>query len=253
MSPNDNYAHLDDPHLHTSQGPTIQLAATVRKHKPAGRESSALGNLNTMEEHEIDENCTWTEFPPGYPRFAAYIAHDEDRSTTIYRRFQRLAARNLLYLESELAELEAEQDCLDLESRCNPSLQVALSSWKHLNDLATEHNTDILLPTNQDQATNILVDPIQEQVTDIKAAAIQRRDLALKIRETLRSYRESRHSSLLNALPLTDIQHRRSPQTRKRHPGSEQTQSKTTRRYTTYTPPKIRSPADDSRSDGNTS
>ena len=49
----------------------------------------------------------------GYPSLAAFIASDADRSTQIYRRFDRLAARNLLYLQSELAELEARQDSLD--------------------------------------------------------------------------------------------------------------------------------------------
>lgn len=49
----------------------------------------------------------------GLPRFAALISFDEDKSTTIYRRFDRVAARDLLRMESELAWLEAEQDFLD--------------------------------------------------------------------------------------------------------------------------------------------
>jgi hypothetical protein len=53
--------------------------------------------------------------PPGYPQYAAFIATDPDGSTTVYRRFDRLAARNLLYLESELADLEVKQNQLDAE------------------------------------------------------------------------------------------------------------------------------------------
>ena len=51
----------------------------------------------------------------GYPSLAAFIASDSDKSTAIYRRFDRLSARNLLYLQSELVELEAQQDALDEE------------------------------------------------------------------------------------------------------------------------------------------
>lgn len=57
----------------------------------------------------------WGERPAGYPQYAAFIAADPDRSTTVYRRFERLAARNLLYLESKLIDLEAKQDDLDNE------------------------------------------------------------------------------------------------------------------------------------------
>jgi len=53
------------------------------------------------------------EPPFGYPLFAFRIAEDKDKFTTIYRRFERLAARNLLYFEAELCELEAKQDQLD--------------------------------------------------------------------------------------------------------------------------------------------
>ena len=53
----------------------------------------------------------------GYPSLAAFIASDPDKSSSIYRRFDRLSARNLLYLQSELAELEARQDRLDEEDR----------------------------------------------------------------------------------------------------------------------------------------
>ena len=51
----------------------------------------------------------------GYPSLAAFIARDCDKSTAIYRRFDRLSARNLLYLQSELVELEARQDAFDAE------------------------------------------------------------------------------------------------------------------------------------------
>lgn len=51
----------------------------------------------------------------GYPSLASFIASHKDKSTVIFRRFDRLSARNILYLQSELAELEARQDAYDKE------------------------------------------------------------------------------------------------------------------------------------------
>ncbi|KAL8992447.1 MAG: hypothetical protein Q9169_007096 [Polycauliona sp. 2 TL-2023] len=47
----------------------------------------------------------------GYPSFAHFISQDGDAA--IYRRFDSLSARNLLYLQSELHELEGELEQLD--------------------------------------------------------------------------------------------------------------------------------------------
>ncbi|KAH5099394.1 hypothetical protein HBI21_054020 [Parastagonospora nodorum] len=51
----------------------------------------------------------------GYPSLAAFIASDRDRTTLIYKRFDELAARNLLHLQSELADLHAQQRAFDEE------------------------------------------------------------------------------------------------------------------------------------------
>ena len=51
----------------------------------------------------------------GYPSLAALIASDFDHSSIIYKRFDRLSARNALYLQSELAELEQQLDEYDRE------------------------------------------------------------------------------------------------------------------------------------------
>lgn len=52
----------------------------------------------------------------GYPALAAWIAGDPDNETFIYRKFNRLAARNLLVLQCQLIELEAELDRYDQEA-----------------------------------------------------------------------------------------------------------------------------------------
>lgn len=47
----------------------------------------------------------------GYPAFAAFIAKDKNAAT--YSSFERLSARNLLYLQSELRNLERQLEQLD--------------------------------------------------------------------------------------------------------------------------------------------
>lgn len=49
----------------------------------------------------------------GYPSFADFIAADADAA--IYRKYERLSARNLLYLQSALHELEGNLEKLDAE------------------------------------------------------------------------------------------------------------------------------------------
>jgi len=64
-------------------------------------------------ENNIWQSRPWRGYRRGYPQFAAFIADDPDRTTTIYRRFERLTAQDLLYLETEIAQLEAELDDLN--------------------------------------------------------------------------------------------------------------------------------------------
>jgi len=53
--------------------------------------------------------------PPleGYAAVAAWVALDPDNETFVFRKFDRLAARNLLYLQSELLAIEKDLDRLD--------------------------------------------------------------------------------------------------------------------------------------------
>lgn len=58
--------------------------------------------------------------PDGYPSLAAFMASDRDRTAMIFRRFDRLSARTLLYLQSELAEMEARLAEYDEQDRAQP-------------------------------------------------------------------------------------------------------------------------------------
>ena len=68
----------------------------------------------------------------GYPTFAEFIARDRDAA--IYRTFQRLSARNLLYQQSDLHELERQLDELDRKDAAdinNVAARQAAVSWEH--------------------------------------------------------------------------------------------------------------------------
>ncbi|EHK50253.1 hypothetical protein TRIATDRAFT_280152 [Trichoderma atroviride IMI 206040] len=55
----------------------------------------------------------------GFPSLSDFIASDRDGTSAIFKRFNRLAARNLLVLQSELAELEAKLDRYDHEDQAD--------------------------------------------------------------------------------------------------------------------------------------
>jgi hypothetical protein len=71
----------------------------------------------------------WKDLPPGYSRYASFITSDPNKSCTIFRRFDRSNARNLLILESIIADLEEKLDKLEEEALANPDLAAGLQSW----------------------------------------------------------------------------------------------------------------------------
>jgi hypothetical protein len=86
---------------------------------------------------DVDKEGMQIRYATGYASLAAFIASDPDHSTAIYRRFDELSARNLLYLQSELAELKARQDELDQEDfRGDLDDKRRAKDWKVLRDRA---------------------------------------------------------------------------------------------------------------------
>lgn len=69
-------------------------------------------------------------YADGYPALAAFIASDRDGSTAIFKRFTRLAARNLLLLQGELAELQAQLDAFDEEDVEDINTLQSLRNWE---------------------------------------------------------------------------------------------------------------------------
>ncbi|OCK82399.1 hypothetical protein K432DRAFT_391296 [Lepidopterella palustris CBS 459.81] len=86
------------------------------------------GERGSGDRDQLSDN-----FPDGYSKFAAFIVADPDKSTTIFRRFDQVTARNLLILESEIAELEAQLDSIEKEGD-GPDFLASEQSWDMLSN-----------------------------------------------------------------------------------------------------------------------
>jgi hypothetical protein len=64
----------------------------------------------------------------GYPALSAWIARDPDNESFIFRKFDKLAARNLLHLQSRVIALEDELEKLDAETRGSRDLDLKQSN-----------------------------------------------------------------------------------------------------------------------------
>ena len=76
----------------------------------------------------------------GYPALARWIASDQDYEGFVFRRFDRLSARNLLNLQSRLLALEKAIDELDSESR--QQRDTGLRRWETVVEGASAANDD---------------------------------------------------------------------------------------------------------------
>ncbi|OAA54183.1 hypothetical protein ISF_08410 [Cordyceps fumosorosea ARSEF 2679] len=75
------------------------------------------------------ENGTGRE---GFPRLARRMAETPDYETFVFRKFDRLSARNLLHLESKLAYLEWQLDKADEQAAASPDNETlrSLRVWE---------------------------------------------------------------------------------------------------------------------------
>ena len=74
----------------------------------------------------------------GFPSLAAFMASDRDKTALIFKRFDRLAARNLLCLQSELAELESQLDQFDQDDQRSQDTMQSLRNWQAYRARATQ-------------------------------------------------------------------------------------------------------------------
>ncbi|KAF8858694.1 hypothetical protein BDZ45DRAFT_390166 [Acephala macrosclerotiorum] len=101
------------------------------------------------------------QYVNGFPKVAAFIASDQDHSTSVYRSYHRLTSRNLLIIEAELFELERRQDELDEQD-----LRGDFSAKKYARDWSVLSTSD---------------DP----------RCIERRKLQAQIREKIKEYQDA--------------------------------------------------------------
>lgn len=117
------------------------------------------------------------QYVTGFASLANFIASDRDGTTLIFKRFNELAARNLLYLQSELAELHAQQQAFDRE--------------------------DVTADLNTKQCARNFKDFKEAAVNGGDQRQKERRKLMLQIRELLKEYREAlMFESTLASMPL---------------------------------------------------
>ncbi|KAF2006681.1 hypothetical protein P154DRAFT_570067 [Amniculicola lignicola CBS 123094] len=78
----------------------------------------------------------------GYPALAAWIARDPDNESLVFRKFDRLGARNLLHLQSQLIALENEIDELDARAQRSDDFEAQQSSrrWETLMKRAKDND-----------------------------------------------------------------------------------------------------------------
>lgn len=84
------------------------------------------------------------EYPKGFASVADFIVQDKDKTSTIFWRFDRLAVRNMLYLQSRLQGLEALQNELDNKDLHSIDLctKKAAISWEAFESLAKIRETE---------------------------------------------------------------------------------------------------------------
>lgn len=146
-------------------------------------------------------------YVPGFGSLASFIANDDDHKPSVYKRFDKLAARDLLYYQSQLSYLEALQneydiqDSIDIEKNDTDSagrrkwIQKCAESWS-----AFEYASSTSPSTSSSSYTGTQ-GPDENHWKP-------RMELAMRIRSTLRDYREA----LIQESTLLSLQ-KPSPQT----------------------------------------
>ena len=114
----------------------------------------------------------------GFADLAKVIASDIDGDAAIFKRFDTLGARNLIYLQSELAELEALQRQFDLEDAAD---RARADMWQKIG------------PSTRDWGSFVKGADVPTSSGD---RLKKRMDLVIAIREKLKEYRASEPSQL---------------------------------------------------------
>ncbi|KAK5046545.1 hypothetical protein LTR84_008348 [Exophiala bonariae] len=105
------------------------------------------------------------EYISGYQGLARFMVRDKDRSPCIFRTFDRLAVRNLLYLQSELLSIEHRLEALDhADIRASMDVKACLRDWNTMK--------------------------VEEADESIRCQIEERAQLVQKLKMAMRDYRE---------------------------------------------------------------
>lgn len=104
----------------------------------------------------------------GYTAAASWLASDPDNETLVFRKFDKLAALNLLYMQSEV---------LELEKKVRDMHKATIDSYDmDLRDAASTWET--------------LIQQSQPGSSEFRQDAKERMDLILDLRKKLKEYRK---------------------------------------------------------------
>jgi len=99
----------------------------------------ALATMSGKTSNTLSSTVAWRKHPSGYPRFSERIAVKPE--TGIYRRFDALNARRILYLQAELCVLELAIQ--EIEARDSTDKENKRSGY------ATDYQEMLDTPSNQ--------------------------------------------------------------------------------------------------------
>jgi hypothetical protein len=148
----------------------------------------------------------------GFPALSCFMGADRDAA--IFQCFDRLSARNLLYLQSNLNELQAKLDQLDqIDARAeaqNSGVRLSAKAYSDMKAMARWYQEDKVdrerrSPALQQSITGAMV---QNTENEIGAGAFERVQLHREIKKAMRDYRECFCCSLLPShlgLTLTQV------------------------------------------------
>jgi len=89
----------------------------------------------------------------GYAQWATWIASDIDGETFVFRKFDKLAALNLLYLQSEMLEIESDLSKLDEEILQRPNIDVAtINALRRFESLLEQSEEGSIRDLRRDEA-----------------------------------------------------------------------------------------------------
>jgi hypothetical protein len=103
-------------------------------------------NVAQMQQNhncDVEKGEYQPEYLEGYPSLAAFIASDKELA--VYRGFDRLSARNILYAQSELLYLEEKLDAFDKEdlgAELGNLERASARSWDILQKKSNKHDEE---------------------------------------------------------------------------------------------------------------